>query len=741
MYVKLILRNARRSVKDYLIYIVTMTLCIMLFYAFLSISSRYYQPDIGAEYDMTMLSDGMPAAICAVTLLLLFLIKYVNRYMLIRRQKEFAVSAVIGMEPKTIGWLFFAETLVMGAVSLILGIALGALSSQFISAMLLTSYGQPYQLSWMLFPDTVLLTVCFFSISLLVVGLFNVRTIRKIKIVDMLYADRQNESPAGKSRHMYVVCILYGILVLFRTFSGISQLYWYYDARLPLPARIMYWGNIAAPALFLLSGIVWLFCRKKWSFEHYLSAAAVLALINTAFAACVPTIQEMYYLAANAGTLRLYLMYLLFDINFFVCCMIYLASNLLRVWKERHMEYKYKGCNLFFFGQIISKLNTTTKTMTLICLTLVLSAVLFVAAPALTGWALGYLDARALYDVQISTTYNNIYDEANLPRDNYELVTDFFNENKIAVAYDCTYNLYLPRHADFTNRVKLDFPVAAISLSDYNAIREMLGYAPVSLDEGEYTTHWREVAAQEDIRSFLNSHATVSTDAGSFALAQNAAYTEPIGGIVYNRYTDVLYVFPDAACEHFLPVMRNRFIMTEETISYDDAKTLEQIFLEKYPEEPDEMTGVQYYFRMSTLQINSAKADNFILQTSMTYAAIVLMVICLTILSLQQLSEAPQYKYRFGVLDKLGADQKETQSLILKQLAVWFGLPITTAIFVSAIITFCFLKAISAQITAYIGWNALALQIGMIVGILLLLLACYFISTWMMLLHSIAKQT
>lgn len=139
MYVKLILRNARRSVKDYLIYIVTMTLCIMLFYAFLSISSRYYQPDIGAEYDMTMLSDGMLAAICAVTLLLLFLIKYVNRYMLIRRQKEFAVSAVIGMEPKTIGWLFFAETLVMGAVSLILGIALGALSSQFISAMLLTS--------------------------------------------------------------------------------------------------------------------------------------------------------------------------------------------------------------------------------------------------------------------------------------------------------------------------------------------------------------------------------------------------------------------------------------------------------------------------------------------------------------------------------------------------------------------------------------------------------------------------
>lgn len=46
MYAKLVFRNAKRSVKDYLIYIVTMTICVTLFYSFLSISTRYYQPDI-----------------------------------------------------------------------------------------------------------------------------------------------------------------------------------------------------------------------------------------------------------------------------------------------------------------------------------------------------------------------------------------------------------------------------------------------------------------------------------------------------------------------------------------------------------------------------------------------------------------------------------------------------------------------------------------------------------------------
>ena len=142
MYAKLVLKNAKRSAKDYLVYIVTMTICVTLFYSFLSISSSYYQPDIGSEYDFTVLSDGMKMAICAITLFLLFLIRFVNNYMLRRKQKEFAVQSIMGMEQKIIGRLFFAETFVMGMVSIVIGIFLGVFCSQFITAMLLASYGK-----------------------------------------------------------------------------------------------------------------------------------------------------------------------------------------------------------------------------------------------------------------------------------------------------------------------------------------------------------------------------------------------------------------------------------------------------------------------------------------------------------------------------------------------------------------------------------------------------------------------
>ena len=121
-------------------------------------------PDIGNEYDFTLLSNGMKIAICMITLLLLFLIRFVNHYMLRRKQKEFAVQSIMGMEQKTIGRIFFAETLIMGMFSILIGIFACILLS-IITAMLLTAYGKPYEISWTLFPDTVLLTVVFFVAS------------------------------------------------------------------------------------------------------------------------------------------------------------------------------------------------------------------------------------------------------------------------------------------------------------------------------------------------------------------------------------------------------------------------------------------------------------------------------------------------------------------------------------------------------------------------------------------------
>ena len=176
--------------------------------------------------------------------------------------------------------------------------------------------------------------------------------------------------------------------------------------------------------------------------------------------------------------------------------------------------------------------------------------------------------------------------------------------------------------------------------------------------------------------------------------------------------------------------MRNRYIMTAQPLLYETARALESAFTADYPEQTAE--GVSYGIRLRTLQVNSARANNFVLQAAMLYGGVVLMVICLTILSLQQLLDAGQYRYRFSVLCRLGVEESHIRRLVLQQLGFWFGLPVGAAILVGAGAAGCFIAALRAEIEAYIGFGALAVQLGVTAAILAVLLGCYFVSTWVL---------
>lgn len=757
MYAKLVFKNARRSVKEYLVYFVTMTICVALFYSFLSISSKYYQPDIGVEYNFRILGDGMKYAVCAVTLLLLFLISYVNRYMLRSRQKEFALQAIMGMEQKTIGMLFLAETFVMGVIAIMLGIFLGMFGSQLITAMVLSTYDKEFRITWTLFPDTVLLTISFFVLSFIIVGLFNLRLIRKTKVIDMLSADRENEPSLRKSRQIPVTVILFELLTVWMLVTGIEKKHFYFDSRLPFPVHVMFLGNILIPAATLLWSAIWLIRQKRVKKSSCLSkqmdekaaisakrdrrqdillaGLLVCALFQTLFAAIVPSMQNKYYLSMGTGTVNEYMLFVLGNLLFAINAVIYLANTVLIAWKEQSPEHRYRDQNLFFYGQITTKLATTNKTMTLICATLVLAVFLLMAAPLLIGWADGFLEIRSKYDVQISTAYAGVYEEAELPRDDYEFVADYLEENGIETTYDLTFDLYLPKREDFRRRVKYDFPAVAISLHDYNVIRQMLGYDTISLKDHEFTTQWLSIATADEREEFLKENGEIATDTGSLILAEKSCYTEALGETLYNRYTVVLLVFPDSVCEKLLPVMRNRYIMTAEKIPYEQACGLETLFASVYPENAG--SGADYGIRMKTLQVNGTKANMFVLQAVMLYGAVVLMVICFTVLSLQQLLDSAHYRYRFSVLRKLGVEEKDIGRLVLRQLGVWFGLPVVTAVCVAAVIVIYYVQSVSVQVTAYIGFGALLAQMSLTGVILFLLLFSYFVSTWILFKSSV----
>ena len=132
---KLIIRNVRKNIQDYMIYFLTLTVSVSMFYAFNSIQTQPALNDLDATKQL--LSDQLGILLSAlsvvVAVVLAFLILYANQFLLKRRKKELGIYTLLGMEKGKISRIFAGETLCVGILSLVFGLILGLLLSQGLS--------------------------------------------------------------------------------------------------------------------------------------------------------------------------------------------------------------------------------------------------------------------------------------------------------------------------------------------------------------------------------------------------------------------------------------------------------------------------------------------------------------------------------------------------------------------------------------------------------------------------------
>lgn len=730
MYVKLALRNARRSIKNYLIYIVTLTICVALFYAFLSISSRFYKPDIGREFNIGTLGNWMKVTIILITLMLIFLVQYVNRFMFHQRQKEFAVQSIMGMEQSLTAWLFFLETFAIGFFALLMGIALGTVCSQFITAMLLQMFQRPFQFSFMLFPDTVLLTLVFFCTCFVITGLFQVRAIRKVKIIDMLRAERENEDNTNIDKWPGKIIVVNLFVQLAMGIYGVRTMTWYFTAQFGAVIQFWCFCCMAAPWMMLLAGVLCRFLDKRKSVARYLCVTGIMDVLEIFFIALLPIFKVQYSLPMDTGAYNVYILFLIWCIAFAVSAFFFLFGRWLALLKRNSAGLRYHEENLFFFGQILSKLKANTNTMTMICLTLTVSIALFLLTPVLVGWAQGYLDKRTPYDIQMYSEHAKVGEIASAPQEDYHRMDTLFEKYGVQIADDCTFQTYFLKKADSRRE-----NVLAVSLSDYNHLMKMLGYETLSLADHEFSTQWLSTTDDTTIRQFMNGNAIIETDAGELHLSANQPQKSELGETLYG-YQNVICIVPDAICEGLCGADTFRYIQTAKPLSYAVSAELEALFYELYPKEDG---GASYDMETSTQQINHTSSAIYVMQTALIYSAIVLFVICFTILALQQLYDAGKYQYRFQVLRNMGVEESHIHRLVLKQLLLWFGVPVCLAIALAGMFFLYLFFSFSTQITVYIGAGKLLRQVAITLSILMVLLFSYFMSTFLLFERAVSK--
>ena len=673
MYAKLAKSNARKSIKDYLIYFITIIICVSLFYAITSLSSSSYEFITEDSYNFKTLQLILKYSTYVITAILILLIAYVNKYMIRRRQREFATYILLGAEQKSIAFMFFIETLIIGTLAIIAGIFVGTLFSQAITALVLVSVNQEVVFTLRLYMDTVVITFIFFIAMFCIIGLYNVSVLNKIKLIDMLNASKQVEFQFRRSGKVYGV--IFGLSIL---------LY-----------------------------IVCVYCTFK--------------LINTEIDY---SIKSLTYIGISLVS---------FIIGTFA--LFYSISYILIYLKGKCINFKYEGTNLFLIGSIVSKIKTAPILMATIAMTFLGAMISFIMTLAMAQWSLGYLNMRVPYDIDIRNYYSYNFDIEDIPKLDYGEVVQYLNDEGYSVRDYCQVEKYFIDKDEFYTGDRNNSPMLAISLSDFNKLRTMLGYEKINLKENEFTTQWHSVVNNTDINKFLSKNKHLNINGEILNISKDSHYKESIGERIYDFYSYNIIILPDKVCKDLTLAETNFLANLNNQMSYKDAVNFESKYIEKWFKENNryliEKYSKEFDITSSIIDgiVKSSETNNILNMTLAmrilgVYLCIVLLTISFTVLALGQLTDSIEHKDRYNVLRKLGVEENDINKIVLKQISIYFVVPIAIALIGVGIFIYNYYLMYKERIVTFIGFNLFIFSIATGIILTICVYMCYFAGTY-----------
>ncbi len=235
MYLKLSIRNARRSVCDYLLYIATMIILLSIMEV-----SNYIA--VMGNMQAGFQTASLPILI---TLIMVILVVYINNFILRQRAKEFANYLLLGMEKSRLSWMFILEFLFIGIGCLAISGIIGSVIFAFF-----------YKMNLNLFGVSFLQTFFYFCIVEALSSFCIKRNMDKLQIRELMDEKKRNENSGCK--HQYRNWgIIFGItfICLMGLLCGI--------AFLPEDLGYRIISIISVPMLISI------FAFYKWLFQYF----------------------------------------------------------------------------------------------------------------------------------------------------------------------------------------------------------------------------------------------------------------------------------------------------------------------------------------------------------------------------------------------------------------------------------------------------------------------------------------
>lgn len=630
MLFKLSIKNITKSIKDYAIYFFTLVLGVAIFYVFNAIDSQTVMLNVSSSTSeiirlMTTILGGVSVF---VSFILGFLIIYASRFLIKRRNKEFGIYLTLGMSKRKISLILFFETLIIGVISLGVGLALGIVLSQLMSILVANMFEADLTKFQFTFSSSAALkTLLYFSIMYLIVMIFNTIIVNKCKLIDLLHGNKKSEKVKLKNP---IICTIVFIIAV------IALSYAYY---------LVTDGFGTSPLMNAISGIlvpIALGCVSTFLIFWSLSGLILKIVMH---------LKKYYYKGLNSFTIR----QISSKINTTVFSMTII-------------------CLMLFFTICIFSSALSIKNS--------LSGNLKDLAPVDIQFSkLQQLsdEEEESFSKDIIEDYNTTVKDTLQRLDVYKYLKEVVDINIYRVEEITLKDSF----GDQIEQIEKDYPLLAyqdketlIKLSDYNRLAKLYNQKELTLKDNEYViiANYKMMADIRNIALKNNTKLTINSknyypkyqecQDGFIELSGSATNT----GVI---------ILPDNALEGIHPY-KNVLAANYQADTKEEKENVEDIV----------STIINNHFNKDTLLSYNTKIDIYASSIGLgamvtfvgLYLGIIFLISSAAILALKELSESTDNKERFNMLRKIGTDEKMINKALFNQIAVFFLFPLLLAI-------------------------------------------------------------
>ena len=207
-YLRLSRDNIKKNAKMYIPYIFTCVLMTAMLYIIRSLSKN---PDFeNFAHGGTMLPTLLKYGSYVTAAFAVVIIFYSNSFILNRRNREFGLLNILGMEKRHIAKLLLIETVHIAAVTFVLGILVGIGLEALITGLLAKMLGdEAAKLSAHISPSAILDAVCFIGLTFVGVFLFALRSLHLSNPVELLSGAKKGEKEPKTKIFMTILGVLF----------------------------------------------------------------------------------------------------------------------------------------------------------------------------------------------------------------------------------------------------------------------------------------------------------------------------------------------------------------------------------------------------------------------------------------------------------------------------------------------------------------------------------------------------